>query len=181
VSAAGALTERARISSSGVDAATEFRVGGRPAFKFQSSKIYFDGQGFGSEFGLGIKANGVIENGANGAALGGISSFTNLGATGGTNGKFGFRVASASTGITPAFLQGSYDQSLWYQGMAISVWVAKSADISGGAGQFESCRFTSDGDLRIMRSQNGVVLIDRTTATKYRLFVNNGVLGIEAA
>lgn len=36
------------------------------------------------------------------------------------------------------------------------------------------------GDLEFPTDTNGVVLTDRTTATKYRLKVDNGVLGIEA-
>jgi hypothetical protein len=43
----------------------------------------------------------------------------------------------------------------------------------------EKARITTAGDMEFAANAQGVVLRDRTTATKYRLYVNNGVLSIE--
>lgn len=39
---------------------------------------------------------------------------------------------------------------------------------------------TSNVDIEFTLDSKGPILVDRTTATKYRLYVDNGVLGIEA-
>ena len=36
-----------------------------------------------------------------------------------------------------------------------------------------------NGDIEIPSASAGVILVDRTTGTKYRLYIDNGTLGIE--
>lgn len=45
----------------------------------------------------------------------------------------------------------------------------------------KTVRILPAGDMQFDLPATGPILIDRTTATRYRLFVDNGVLGIEAA
>jgi len=36
-----------------------------------------------------------------------------------------------------------------------------------------------EGDLDFINSQNGIILVDRNTSTKYRLFIEDGSLNLE--
>lgn len=49
------------------------------------------------------------------------------------------------------------------------------------AGDFQAQTLTIGGDLDFSDDAKGPILIDRTTATRYRLFVDGGVLSIEVA
>lgn len=41
-------------------------------------------------------------------------------------------------------------------------------------------RLSGDADIEITDSAKGLILKDRTTATRYRLFIDNGIIGIES-
>ena len=48
------------------------------------------------------------------------------------------------------------------------------------AGELPNFKISKAGDIIFLTDAFGPILTDRTTATKYRLYVDNGVLSIEA-
>lgn len=48
-----------------------------------------------------------------------------------------------------------------------------------GAASNNISAFTTTSDLYINSATRGPILVDRTTSTKYRLYINNGILNIE--
>ena len=76
-------------------------------------------------------------------------------------GKLESRFTNTASLTFKSYLNGQYDVARMYQD------------------HFELIRGKLTGDLDVSTDSIGSLLIDRTTATKYRLYVDNGVLGIE--
>jgi hypothetical protein len=62
--------------------------------------------------------------------------------------------------------------------LRISHWISDPVPLI--AGDFQAQTLTIGGDLDFSDDSQGPILIDRTTATRYRLYVDSGVLSIEA-